>query len=320
MKVIKQSFEILPELNDPIKQIASRARICYKSEDKAWEDETPFLTRIAKHEPIFEMASITLEFHFEDVSELVWLNLGNLLCGCTYIHVTTDTPMHLLATGSVRAWREILSNQAHKPTYMYAIWEALNKYNSFLFEEYEPQLSYLSMHINVITDLDELVLFDKDYKLHKHVAVKFITNRAVSHELVRHRPCAFLQESQRYCRYGAEKFGNEVTFIDPRPAFEMFDDELNFQRWSHSCVQAEKMYLDLLGDGLSPQGARTVLPNSCKTEIIVYCNLKEWEHILCRRTPKGVVEPSMREQMIPLHEVFKEMFPGFFDTPQLSVG
>jgi thymidylate synthase (FAD) len=322
MKVIKQSFEILHELNDPIKQIASRARICYKSEDKSQEDEKPFLTRLAKHEPIFEMAVITLEFHFEDVSELVWLNLGNLLQGGKYIHVTSNEVGHILATGSVRDWREILLEQVHKSTYMYAIWEALNKYNSFLFEEYEPQLSYLSMYIRVIDDLDSVPLsaeFDKDYKFHKHVAVKFITNRAVSHELVRHRPCAFLQESQRYCRYGAEKFGEEVTFIDPRPAFPVFEDAINFETWEHVCTEAESGYLDLLADGASPQAARTVLPNSCKTEIILYCNLKEWEHIFNRRiSPEA--EPSMREQMIPLHEQFKELFPEMFDEPQLSVG
>ncbi len=142
---------------------------------------------------------------------------------------------------------------------------------------------------------------------HRHIAVKFIVNRAVTHEIVRHRPCSFLQESQRYCRYSDDKFGSEVTFIKP-----MFYDEDSpeYEIWRRAMLDTEQMYLQLLATS-TPQAARTVLPNSCKTELIVYANLDEWRHIFKLRTTKAA-EPSMREVMIPLQQDFKQRFPSIF--------
>ncbi len=126
--------------------------------------------------------------------------------------------------------------------------------------------------------------------------------------MVRHRPCSFLQESQRYCRYDKDQFGSEVTFVKP-----MFFKEGSpeYGIWEEAMVQTEKLYLDLLKTS-SPQAARTVLPNSCKTEIIVYANLSEWLHIFKLRTAAGA-EPSMREIMNPLLAEFKNIFPSIFN-------
>jgi len=139
-------------------------------------------------------------------------------------------------------------------------------------------------------------------KIHDHlmVAVKFICNRAVSHELVRHRPVTIIQESQRYCRYSNDKFGNEVTFIRPDV---FFGPTVSYDIWEDSCERAEKDYLRLLGIGNSPQAARTVLPNSCKTEVIMFCTINEWCHIGRLRTSPEA-EPSMRQLTIPLFEEF----------------
>ena len=142
---------------------------------------------------------------------------------------------------------------------------------------------------------------------HRHIAVKIITNRAVTHEIVRHRPVAYLQESQRYCRYDKEQFGNEVTFI--KPLFYL-DDTPEYKLWEKAMLETEKIYLELLKTS-SPQAARTVLPNSCKTEIIVFANLLQWRHIFRLRTPPAA-EPSMREIMIPLQLEFVKMFPTVF--------
>ena len=138
---------------------------------------------------------------------------------------------------------------------------------------------------------------------HRHVGVKFIVNRAVTHEIVRHRPCSFLQESQRYCRYSENKFGGEVTFIKP-----MFYEEgtPEYDMWKKAMEDTEQIYLKLL-ETSTPQAARTVLPNSCKTELIVYANLQEWKHIFKLRTTKAA-EPSMREVMIPLHAELQNTF------------
>ncbi len=142
---------------------------------------------------------------------------------------------------------------------------------------------------------------------HRHIAVKFIVNRAITHEIVRHRPCSYLQESQRYCRYSEDKYGSEVTFI--KPMFFAEDSE-EYRLWEKAMVDTEKIYLKLL-ETSSPQAARTVLPNSCKTELITYCNLLEWLHIFRLRTSKAA-EPSMREIMNPLLERFRAMFPSVF--------
>ncbi len=139
---------------------------------------------------------------------------------------------------------------------------------------------------------------------HRYVGVKFIVNRAVTHELVRHRVCSFLQESQRYCNYNKEKFDGQVTFIKPL-FFE--EDSEKYQLWKTAMEDAEKKYLKLL-ESASPQASRTVLPNSCKTEIIMYCNLQEWQHIISLRTSKGA-DPSMREIMIPFAEELKRRYP-----------
>jgi len=141
-------------------------------------------------------------------------------------------------------------------------------------------------------------------KRHRFVSVRFVVNRAVTHELVRHRPCSFLQESQRYCRYSQDKFDNQVTFVKP-----MFFKEhsAEYMLWREAMEVTEAHYLKLL-ETSSPQAARTVLPNSCKTEIIVYCNLVEWQHIFSLRTSQAA-EPSMREIMIPLAKEMAENFP-----------
>jgi thymidylate synthase (FAD) len=140
---------------------------------------------------------------------------------------------------------------------------------------------------------------------HRFVGVKFYVNRAVTHEIVRHRTCSFLQESQRYCRYSQDKFDNQITFI--KPVFYA-EDSNEFRLWVKAMTETEGIYLKLL-ETSTPQAARTVLPNSCKTEIIVYCNIEEWQHIFRLRTTPAA-EPSMREIMVPLMEEMVRRYPA----------
>jgi len=149
---------------------------------------------------------------------------------------------------------------------------------------------------------------------HRHVAVLFVVNRAITHEIVRHRPVSYLQESQRYCRYSQDKFGNEVTFI--RPMF-FPENSQEYALWERAMQETEKTYLKLL-ETSSPQAARTVLPNSCKTELITMANLLEWLHIFKLRTSKGA-EPSMREVMIPLFYKFQEKYPTILSGIQVDI-
>ena len=96
---------------------------------------------------------------------------------------------------------------------------------------------------------------------HGSISVKFICDRGVSHELVRHRIASFAQESTRYCNYSQDKFGSELTFI--KPCFWEEDSD-KYKDWEYSVFTAERCYMDLLGHGATPQEARSVLPNSLK--------------------------------------------------------
>lgn len=149
---------------------------------------------------------------------------------------------------------------------------------------------------------------------HGSISVLFICDRGVSHELVRHRMASFAQESTRYCNYSKDKFGNELTFIEPCfwDGFDMSDDEDLYGGWYNSCFEAEKLYLQLLDQGASPQEARTVLPNSLKTEIVVTANYREWRHILKLRC-NPAAHPQMRELMRPLLKELHEKLPVIFD-------
>jgi thymidylate synthase (FAD) len=113
-----------------------------------------------------------------------------------------------------------------------------------------------------------------------------------------------LQESQRYCNYGQARFGQHVSFV--RPVFYQ-ENTPEFACWQKSMADAESAYLQLLTTS-TPQAARTVLPNSCKTEIVVYCNLAEWRHI-CKLRTSSAAEPSMRQIMLPLQAELRTRYP-----------
>lgn len=162
---------------------------------------------------------------------------------------------------------------------------------------------------------------------HESMTVKFVVDRGVSHELVRHRLCSFSQESTRYCNYGKAE---HVTFVAPpwcpdlnlgeysrlyviHNWHEYINGSYATARWLLSMAQAEDSYLNLLADGWQPQQARAVLPNSLKTEIVVTANLREWRHIFRLRTSKAA-HPQMRQIMEPLLMQVRAMVPVLFDN------
>lgn len=151
---------------------------------------------------------------------------------------------------------------------------------------------------------------------HGAITVHIQCDRGVSHELVRHRIASFSQESTRYCNYGKEKFGKELTFI--KPCF-WEESSINYSIWYDSCLQAEKAYFNLLGQGATPQEARSILPNSLKTEIMMTANPREWRHIFKLRTAREA-HPQMREIMIPLQEDFCSKWPAIFGEVRKEKG
>ena len=148
---------------------------------------------------------------------------------------------------------------------------------------------------------------------HATVSFKIICDRGVTHELVRHRiGASYSQESTRFCDYTAGKFGGELTFI--KPCFWREDDE-NFKIWLSSMELAEKNYLALRAGGARPEEARSILPNSLKTEIFVTMNLREWRHFLKLRTAKAA-HPQMREVALKIYKILVEKLPAVFDDIQ----
>lgn len=153
---------------------------------------------------------------------------------------------------------------------------------------------------------------------HESISVRFTCDRGVSHELVRHRLASFSQESTRYCNYL-----DNVTFIIP-PWVEIESGEFNRvkyvklsspknQAWFQAMRESEVTYHFLVDNGWTPQQARSVLPNSLKTEIVMTANLREWRHILKLRTAKAA-HPQMREIMCPLLEELAGLLPEVFGT------
>lgn len=162
------------------------------------------------------------------------------------------------------------------------------------------------------------------------VAVKFIVNRAFTHELVRHRLASFAQESQRYVGYE-----DAIEFIIPswceinpftiedinkykhEPKDYISNSKLGIDygqaHWVEGCVNAAGSYCILLNEGWRPEQARDVLPNATKTEIWIKTNLREWQHVFHLRDSMAAA-PQMREQMEPLHIKMSEMVPIVFEV------
>jgi len=175
---------------------------------------------------------------------------------------------------------------------------------------------------------------------HGGMTVKFTVDRGVSHEIVRHRLASYTQESTRYCNYSKDKFGNEITVIDPC-FFEGIPEELkklvedacwqeleegsirtaycgttnlgvSYEDWYGACLNSEINYLHMLAEGCSPQEARSVLPNSLATEVVMTANWREWRHFLRLRAAHDA-HPQIQEVARPLLNELHEKIPVLFD-------
>lgn len=171
---------------------------------------------------------------------------------------------------------------------------------------------------------------------HRSMTVKFICDRGVSHELVRHRIASFSQESTRYCNYSKDKFDNQLTFIIPEwiqdiekgeyplrwegtgrarlicDSFEDAREDIN-SIWFWNMANAETTYGRMIGEDWLPQQARSILPNSLKTEIVVTANFREWKEIFRQRCSPAA-HPQMRELMLPLWNEMVNVLPEIFKT------
>ncbi len=309
MLVVDPSYEIQDELDQAslVIRLEVCGRICYKSEEKIDRDSAlPFVKKIAEHghNSVMEMAVVTLAVKCSDEQFAALLALEPKYL---FIDRLDD---EILVTASIRSFRELYQRAGKTPLVEAMVGFQVDSH-SYLFEgvwdgghglREESNIQVRKLDLQEVEGLPAALVAN-----HRFCGVKLTVNRAVTHEIVRHRPCSYLQESQRYCRYSQDKFGNQVTFIKPMFYKEGTEE---FSLWQKAMEDTEKIYLQLL-DTSTPQAARTVLPNSCKTEIIVYCNLTEWKHIFKLRTSPAA-EPSMREVMIPLAAEMEERYPSVF--------
>jgi thymidylate synthase (FAD) len=160
---------------------------------------------------------------------------------------------------------------------------------------------------------------------HHNITVKMITDRGVTHEIVRHRIASYSQESTRYCNYSHDKFGNEITVILPvwfkgisegglsrTGEDQELKRQAQYEMWKSACEQIEKIYFELLKAGQSPQEARAILPNSLKTELVMTANLREWRHFFKLRASQKA-HPQIRVLAADMLKGFRENIPVIFD-------
>ena len=145
---------------------------------------------------------------------------------------------------------------------------------------------------------------------HFSFTVRFICDRGVSHEIVRHRLASYSQESTRYCNYAKEDFGSEITVVKP---FYLTEETPAYKFWELAMICAETEYFNMLDAGCTAQEARAVLPNSLKTDLIMTANLREWRHFIIMRGAPAA-HPQMKELIVLFRqELSKVLGPVLFD-------
>ena len=151
---------------------------------------------------------------------------------------------------------------------------------------------------------------------HESISVKVICDRGVTHEIVRHRIASYSQESTRYCNYTSDKFSNQISCIDIATGFQ-YDmdseaDRKKWQIWNAAMEAAEKFYFELIEAGAKPEEARSVLPNSLKTEIVMTMDLREWRHFIRLRGSRAA-HPQIAEITAMIRDEFVRRYPVFFE-------
>lgn len=283
MKIIEPSATIIEKELAGLsvcQRIDRLASVCYQRPPKPTEEEAEkFCRRMVEigHYSALEMAVVHLVIP-------AWCIPPN----SKYMHVSQLSGDRFVVTGSVRSMKE-----AYKPFDVQAF--LAGELTAFFGIPYGTSNDFDSMEGIRFATPDEIPW------QHKHAAVRVICSRAISHQLVRHRPCSFLQESQRYCRYD-----DEVVFIRPEWAADR-EDFFKLQG-----LLSESGYKTRLDVGLSPQQARGALIADTKTELIMYASLPEWLHIFKMRCAKAA-DPEMRRIIVPLREQFRAEYPEMWE-------
>ena len=316
MIAIEPFAEILDIGNeiDVLKKIEMVGRTCYKSTDKITDGSAEkFVEGLIKrgHEAMLEHASFCFDIDYgvyRRMKDLIQM-LSDEFEYKSFIRFTFDE--RALMSGNVRAWRELFRHLDTYDVIPDCFKGFIDKY-PILFAEWKNAI-FSTENIGSIRLVHTDNLWTEyEFLTHCDVTVRFIVDRGISHEIVRHRPASFAQESTRYCNYSKDKFGSQIAFIIPS-GFSYGSPE--WKIWKDAMECAEAYYMGMIKAGAAPEWARTVLPNSVKTELIMTANCAEWKHFFnlraCNTT--GKAHPQMLEVSRPLLDDFKKSIEGVFD-------
>lgn len=301
MELTNPSVEMITE-KDIYKRIELAGRTCYKSEEKIKEDSAKKFVRAmikSNHTAMLEHASLV----FQVDSYFVWETIKR--CNRRYLNLTecyvptgyNNQERRLLVSGNIRA-----INESENPFLLEAMVNA--GYGDAVYGD--PTVATDKEHdveVRVVNLIDLENIQREEILNHYYPSFRCITDRAVTHEMVRHRPASFAQESQRYVNY--EKKGG-VEFIKPY----WYDSASANEKISFkfSLQNSEGIYKELIEAGLKPQEARGVLPNATKTEIVMTAPMYEWQHFLNLRYfgTTGAPHPDIKNIAKYIHDYLKD--------------
>lgn len=315
MKIVNQSAVLLEQGNDPYKLIESAGRTCYKSESRG--NPVAFVKGLAKSKHLAMLEFAYVYFKLEDVS-MQWFLEQLAPSDTKFLNIAND-----YISGSFRAFIELADRYidvAEDYDGMILI-EMIRQLSDAYPDVFEYNLEWYTLapsygNVEMLTRqefINDVKSMDSPFDdciisaLLPHV-FRFVTNRGISHELVRHRLCSFAQESQRYVGYDKDKFGSEITVI--KPLIE--EGSKDWEEWKYAVEWCETVYKNLRGRGVAPQIARGILPNDCKTEIVVGATEDEWQHILDLRYhgKTGAPHPQIKELMGLAYPILTEQSEG----------
>ena len=313
MKIIKPSFDIWPrdEQRGGLAIIEKAGRVCYKSEDKATDTSAEtFVKGLIRrhHNAMLEHGDMI----FELGDDHIYANVAEAL------QIIRDKgyqpPMlemtkvghRCIVSANIRAWLELFQSGSLAGRYFIGFFDPVYIQGmGFMDEDAGPDPRVRQIRYADLADpLEKYV--------HLRQTVCFTCDRGVSHEFVRHRVMSFAMESSRYCNYSQDRFGREITVIEP--CYLTLHTE-PYDLWKRQCMSAETAYFTELNLGLQPQEARAVLPTSTKTELVMTGTLRQWDHFfdLRARQVTGPAHPQAAELALPLMLDMAERFPDVIE-------